>query len=89
MEDGSRKTEVRSRKLEVGSWESGVGRLKSEVGRWKLEDRSQEKGDRRKTSDFKLKKAMKFKFENLIIWQKAMELGDEINMDIFIKKIHF
>ncbi|GAG44802.1 unnamed protein product, partial [marine sediment metagenome] len=52
------------------------GSRKPEDEKWKMENGS------RKTRDFGLytkKIAMKFKFENLIIWQKAMELGEEVN----------
>lgn len=49
----------------------------------KQEDGSRESGvGSRKIRNFRIytkKTAMKFKFENLIIWQKAMELGEDVN----------
>jgi len=69
-EVGSRKSEVGSRKSEVGSRKSEVGSRKSEVGSQKSEVRSQK-------SEVKIV-IMNFKFEKLIIWQKAMDYGENI-----------
>lgn len=46
-----------------------------------MEDRSQELGVLTKKSNYKLCKMeqTKFKFENLIIWQNAMDFGEDIN----------
>ncbi len=41
---------------------------KIEDGRWKSRDRCRTSEFKLRASGFKTKKAMKFKFENLIIW---------------------
>lgn len=51
--------------MEVGSRKSGVGSRKTEVGSREFDEIKSHN--------------MKFKFEKLIIWQKAMELGEDIN----------
>ena len=58
----------------------GVERQKLGVWRWKFEDRSLIK-----------KEAMRFKFEKLIIWQNAMNFGEEVvtMADKFPKKEMF
>ena len=50
-----------------------------EVGSWKLEAGSMELKARSNNFIYKQTNSMKFKFESLLIWQKAMDLGD--NMD--------
>ena len=68
--------------MEVGSWKSEDRRRKTEVGRLESEDR------RRKQEldaiDFLKfyfgKFDMDFKFEKLVIWQKAMELGEDVHL---------
>ena len=53
----------------TGSGEREDGRGESSDGRWTMEDG-------RITN--KLRQTMSFKFEKMIIWQKAMDLGEDI-----------
>ncbi|MFT6709503.1 MAG: four helix bundle protein, partial [Flavobacteriales bacterium] len=67
------------------------GRRKSEGRRWETEDGSFPKtmtpryrallslNSRLQSSNILNQITMKFKFEKLIIWQKAMDLGEEVN----------
>jgi four helix bundle protein len=93
-EDGRRETEDGRRKTEDGRRKTGDGRRKTEDGRRETEDGRREKGDgRRKTEEGRREKGegrrrrrsflifdiMKFKFEKLLIWQKSMDFGEDIN----------
>ena len=88
LEVGSWKREVGSGKSEAGRRKSEVGRRKSEVGRRKTEAGSRESGvgsrklGERLTDESKNQNIIymkKFKFEKLIIWQKSMDLGEDID----------
>jgi len=79
-EDRRRKTEDQNRKSEDRSRKSEDRRRKSEDRRPRTKIGSRKTEDGRKETEVALNLFhMKFKFEKLIIWQKAMEFGENIN----------
>ena len=77
-EDGSWRKEVGSRKTGDRSWRKEAGSPKTEVGKheWKV---GRQKLEELEMNNYKLNDMIGFKFEKLIIWQKAMDFGEQIN----------